>query len=96
MIAFWLTMEGERVLSATLANTEVHWQPIGLPQSTQEVLRDKVQSIWDEICGDCQPPSVGTVLTAVELLAVDLDLELEMSPGAEVALVGNSGQTGAR
>lgn len=77
MIAGWLTVAGERVLAAEVDGCRLEWRPLGLEQSTADRLLSAAQSVWREL-GGCAPADCGAQAElALELLAMDLDLDWE-------------------
>lgn len=86
MTEAWLTLNGERVLRGAAVDGKAHWEVIDLGEEAAAMLLKAVANAWREICGDCRPADAASIVTALELLSVDLDLELEVGEAAQQAL----------
>lgn len=86
MIEAWLTFNGERVLRGAAVGGKAHWEAIDLGDEAAGLLLDAVAKAWMEICGDCRPADAAAIVTTLELLSVDLDLDLEVGEAALQAL----------
>lgn len=83
MIEAWLAFNGERVLRGSAVDGKALWEPIDLGEEASTLILQAVAKTWREICGDCRPADAAAIVTTLELMSVDLDLELEVSEAVQ-------------
>ncbi|MGA0021023.1 hypothetical protein [Vulcanococcus sp.] len=75
MVIGWLEMDGTKVLEARLENDSPVWEPLGLRDSTAERLLSACADVWYDVGGNCKPACAVVMDLALEMLALDLDLD---------------------
>lgn len=72
----WLALEGTKVLAVRLEGVQAIWEPIGLNESTAERIQAACDDVWQDIGGNCRPACLEVLDLALEMVALDLDLEV--------------------